>query len=256
MSGTCHIGTCGWSYGHWRRRFYPKGVRQGDWLAYYARHFATVEINATFYRLAKESTFERWRDLAPPGFVFAVKASRFITHVRGLRDCAEPLGLLLGRARILGAHLGPLLYQLPPGWRPDPDVLAAFADLLPADLVHVFEFRDAACYTAGLKDILAVRGLVFCIHDMPGAESPHWITGPAVYLRLHGGAAGHLGRYGEAGLAPWARLIGGQLAGGCDVYAYFNNDAEAHAVEDAAMLRDLLGGASPGDCPLRGGGAS
>lgn len=242
MTGACSIGTCGWSYRHWRERFYPKGLRQADWFAHYARHFQTVEINASFYRVPKETTFERWRTLAPPGFVFALKANRMLTHIKRLKDCGDVLEAFLARARLLGDRLGPVLYQLPPSWEPDPETLAGFAALLPADLVHVFEFRHSRCHSDALRRVLADHDLVFCIHDMAGCESPRWITGPVVYLRLHGGRGGHTSAYGETALGAWAAFLRREAARGRDAFVYFNNDVDAHAVTDAKTLRRLVEG--------------
>ena len=143
MEGRVRIGTSGWVYAHWRGVFYPSGLAQSRWFAHYSTQFGTVEINNTFYRLPGEGVFDRWREQAPADFVYAVKSSRFITHVRRLADAAASVNLILSRARRLGSSLGPILYQLPPNWPANPRRLAEFASLLPPDLSHVFEFRDA-----------------------------------------------------------------------------------------------------------------
>ena len=240
VTGRWRIGTSGWVYPHWQGVFYPSDLKQPHWFRHYAREFDTVEINNTFYRLPAEKTFDRWREQAPAGFTYAVKASRYITHVRRLKDCAEPLQRFLHRVQRLGNHLGPILYQLPPRWRANPERLAAFATLLPADRLHVFEFRDERWFTEPVREVLAEHNLSFCIFDMPGLRCPQWITGPIVYVRFHGSASLYAGRYTQEELAQWAETIRGFLATGRDVYAYFNNDAFGHAVINARELRALL----------------
>ncbi len=242
MRTGCRIGTSGWVYAHWRGIFYPTSLPQAGWYGHYARHFDTVEINYSFYRLPSETAFDRWREQAPPDFVYAVKANRYLTHIRRLKDVAEPLERFLSRARRLGDRLGPVLWQLPPQWRADLARIEAFAVLLPADLLHVFEFRDPSWFVQPVKDILGRFGLGFCIFDMPGLPCPAWVTGDVVYLRFHGSEVVYGGRYGREALRPWAGRIRDWLAEGRAVYAYFNNDAFGHAVEDARVLRKLLGG--------------
>ncbi|HZA01525.1 MAG TPA: DUF72 domain-containing protein [Hyphomicrobiaceae bacterium] len=236
-----HVGTSGWNYRWWRGVFYPEDVPQRDWHSYYVRHFDTVEINATFYRLQRVETFERWRAAAPQGFVYAVKAGRFITHLKRLQDCEEPLANFLEGVRALGATLGPILYQLPPRFESDAGRLDAFVDLLPKDLVHVFEFRDASWFNPQIKQLLERRGLVFCIHDHGRLEVPTWVTGPAAYWRFHGFTRGPGGNYADDALAAAAKRMREELARGVPVYAYFNNDAHGYAVQDAMRLVKMLG---------------
>jgi uncharacterized protein YecE (DUF72 family) len=242
MSTGCRIGTSGWIYPHWRDIFYPRGLPQSRWYDHYAAHFDTVEINYSFYRLPSEEAFDRWRVQAPARFVYAVKASRFITHVKRLKDAAQPLERFLSRARRLGDKLGPILWQLPPRWQADPARLETFAALLPADLTHVFEFRDPRWFVRPVQEVLERCDLSFCIFDMPGLPCPIWVTGDIVYLRFHGSEVVYEGRYGREKLRLWADRIRQWLAEGRAVYAYFNNDAFAYAVEDAQALRDLLAG--------------
>lgn len=240
MAARCWIGTSGWIYPRWRGVFYPEGLPPSRWFAHYAAHFDTVEINSTFYRLPSEAAFDRWREQAPPGFRYAVKANRYLTHVRRLKDCAEPLARFLDRARRLGDRLGPVLYQLPPNWSADPDRLAAFATLLPRDLLHVFEFRDPRWWVEPIRATLARYGLSFCLFGMPDLTPPLWITGPIVYIRLHGSTALYAGRYRREELARWAERIRGFLQAGREVYVYFNNDAFGHAVRNAMERREML----------------
>ena len=237
-----HVGTSGWVYRHWRGVFYPRRLPAREWFGYYAAAFDTVEVNNTFYRLPDEQRFGAWARQAPPGFLYAVKASRYLTHLKRLKDAAEPLERFLGRARRLGEHLGPVLYQLPPHWACDVDRLRAFLELLPADLLHVFEFRDPSWYVEEVRELLAAHGACFCIHDLRGSVSPEWATGPAVYLRFHGPTArAYAGGYPTARLRLWAERVEAYLESGRDVFAYFNNDDAGHAVADARQLRALLG---------------
>jgi uncharacterized protein YecE (DUF72 family) len=244
--GAIRIGTSGWIYRHWRERFYPQKLPVRAWFAYYARRFDTVEINNSFYRLPSPQTFAAWRQQAPRGFLYAVKASRYLTHMKKLKDPEEPLETMLDRARLLGLHLGPILYQLPPHWHCDLGRLAHFLALLPADLTHVFEFREASWFNEEVRSLLAEASAGFCIHDLRGFECPLWATGPAVYLRFHGPTAkAYAGGYDPGHLRRWAKQIHRfQQAGHC-IYAYFNNDDRALAVRDALLLREFVAEAAP-----------
>ena len=210
-SGCWHIGTSGWVYPHWRGVFYPAGLRQVDWFDHYRRYFDTVEINNTFYRLQAESAFDAWREQAPPGFLYAVKANRYITHVRRLIDAGEPLARFLERARRIGPALGPILYQLPPRWHANLPRLEGFVDLLPADLTQVFEFRDPTWFVEGVQDLLRAHGLSFCIFHMGGLETPLVVTGQTVYVRMHGPLGGNYDRAGLAAVgAANSRVVRGR----------------------------------------------
>jgi len=242
MNSRCYIGTSGWVYPHWRGIFYPQGVPQSRWFEHYASRFRTVEVNNTFYRLPKASTFDRWREQAPEGFIYAVKASRYITHLKHLRECAEPMERFLGRVRRLGEHLGPILYQLPPHWRADPERLEEFAALLPWDMLHVFEFRNGRWFIEPVWEVLERHGLGFCIFSLSGAMCPLWSVGRVVYIRFHGSDRVYGGRYSREELSVWAQRIRAFLEQGCDVYAYFNNDAFGYAVENARELRQMVEG--------------
>jgi uncharacterized protein YecE (DUF72 family) len=221
--------------------FYPPQLRIKDWFSHYARSFDTVEINNSFYRLPSEQAFAAWAQQAPPGFLYAVKASRFLTHMKKLKDPEAPLALILGRVRLLGEHLGPVLYQLPPNWHCDVTRLRSFLALLPPDLCHVLGFRDPSWYTDAVRDALAEHGVCFCIHDLRGAGCPEWITGPAVYVRFHGPTEwAYASGYSQPHLRRWAERIIGHLQSGRDVFAYFNNDDASHAVFNANELRVLV----------------
>jgi uncharacterized protein YecE (DUF72 family) len=244
--GQVRVGTSGWVYRHWRGVFYPSGLRTADWLRFYARHFDTVEINNTFYRLPSETALSLWREQAPLGFLYAVKASRFLTHRKKLKDPEEPVETILGLARRLGDRLGPLLYQLPPHWHRDVPRLDHFVGLLPRDLTHVVEFRDPSWCDEEVRAVLARAGVGCCVHDMPGFACPDWVTGRAVYVRFHGpGQQRYAGRYDRAFLREWAGRINGYRQAGHDVYVYFNNDGFGHAVVNARELREELGEVVP-----------
>lgn len=245
MTGTIRIGCSGWLYRHWRGAFYPDKLAMKRWFDHYASVFDTVELNTSFYHLPKPETFEKWRDQAPPGFRYAVKASRFITHIKKLKDCAEPVELLLSRARNLGPTLGPILYQLPPRWRCDRERIEAFIDLLPRDLTHVFEFREKSWICEEVLALLDEHGVSFCDHDMPGSATPRWVAGPIAYVRFHGGEGKYWGRYSDEGLLSWTDWIVEQARGGRDVWCYFNNDIEAHAIHDALTLHAMVRQAAP-----------
>jgi len=240
VNSHCRIGTSGWIYHHWRGVFYPDTLAGKNWYSYYAAHFDTVEINYSFYRLPSEAAFDRWRVQAPHGFLYSLKANRYLTHLKRLKDVEVPLERFVSRARRLGDRLGAILWQLPPHWPADPARLHRFAALLPTELQHAFEFRDPRWFTPAVREVLEQFGLGFCIFHMPGITCPLWVTGRTIYLRFHGTEAEYCGRYGEEGLTMWAARIREWLAAGHFVYAYFNNDAWGHAVQDALLLRQLV----------------
>jgi uncharacterized protein YecE (DUF72 family) len=243
MKGQCRVGTSGWIYRHWKGVYYPEKLPQKDWFGHYAADFDTVEINNTFYRLPEEKTFEHWRQVAPPGFVFTLKASRYITHLKRLLDPAASLEKFLERARLCQQTLGPILYQLPPRWPVDVGRLELFLRELPADLLQVLEFRDDSWYNQQVRQLLERYGIAFCIHDHGSAPSPEWITGRAVYLRRHGSAAApYSGGYAQQELEGMAKQIGEWRQRGLEVYVYFNNDIGGHAVRNALSLKALLAG--------------
>jgi uncharacterized protein YecE (DUF72 family) len=238
---TIRIGCSGWNYRHWRGAFYPDGLPVKRWFDHYAARFDTVEINNSFYRLPKAETFARWRDQAPPGFRFAVKANRFLTQAKKLKDCAEPIARMMAPVRELGATLGPILYQLPPRFRANVERLDEFLTLLPRDLTHVFEFREESWHADEVLAVLERHGASFCSHDMPGMTVPRRAIGPIAYVRFHGGSGKYWGRYEEAALAAWREWMVEQAGSGRDVLAYFNNDIHADAIADALALKRLVG---------------
>lgn len=233
MSGALRAGTSGWQYDHWRGPFYPLDLPKSGWFEHYCRAFDTVEINNTFYRLPRPRTFDAWREQAPRGFVYACKFSRYATHLKYLRDPEQPLSAFLERARRLEDHLGPLLVQLPPRWKRDLERLRGFLGQLPRDLRWALELRHPSWLCPQLFELLREHGVALVIHDMLEGH-PREITADFAYLRFHGDR--YAGHYSTAELSSWAEWVKGCLARGLDVYAYFNNDAGAAAVEDARRL--------------------
>ena len=236
---TCLIGCSGWQYKHWRGDFYPASLATAAWLPYYAERFNTVEINNTFYRLPEASTFDAWRRRAPAGFVFAVKASRYLTHMKKLKDPADPLDLFISRAIKLGNRLGPVLFQLPPRWPVNVERLETFLRMLPRRRRHAFEFREPSWYNDEVFALLAQYHATLCLHDMEGSASGKRVCGPFAYVRFHGPQK-YGGTYRDETLDEWAEWLTGRLADGANVYAYFNNDAHGHAPRDAARLRAMI----------------
>lgn len=234
------IGTSGWHYEHWRERYYPLGLPKARWLGYYAQTFRTVELNNSFYHLPSERAFLAWKEATPPGFVFAVKASRLITHLKKLRNVEQALENFLGRARLLGEKLGPILYQLPPNLHKNEALLGDFAASLPTDLLHVFEFRHASWFDPAIFAIMERRRIGFCLFDMPGLACPEMVTGDFVYVRFHGSSHLYSSCYTEEELEEWTRRIRGLAQGRRAAYIYFNNDAEAYAVYNALTLGKKL----------------
>jgi uncharacterized protein YecE (DUF72 family) len=230
---TVLAGTSGWQYRDWRGAFYPPGVPQRRWLEHYAQQFATVENNGTFYRLPARDTFASWRDRVPGDFVMTVKASRYLTHVRRLRDPAEPVKRLLDAAAGLGARLGPVLLQLPPDLRADPDLLRGCLREFPATLRVAVEPRHESWWTDEVREVLAAANAALCWADRGGsAVTPLWRTADWGYLRCHEGDGSPWPSYSDAALSAWAERITGDE----DVYAYFNNDQHGAAPRDAARL--------------------
>jgi uncharacterized protein YecE (DUF72 family) len=234
------IGCSGWIYKHWRGLFYPEKLPVKRWFEFYAGEFDTVEINNSFYRLPKAATFDAWREQAPPGFCYAVKANRYLTQAKKLKDCAEPLERMIQPFRHLGDRLGPILFQLPPRFHLNLERLESFLKLLPNDVTSAFEFRETSWYTDEVFSLLDRHGASFCVHDMPGLLSPRIAVGPIAYLRFHGGIGKYYGRYRDEALLGWSDWVADQARGGRPVWAYFNNDPEAQAIHDAQTLRAMV----------------
>jgi uncharacterized protein YecE (DUF72 family) len=235
------VGCSGWNYRHWRGIFYPKGLPARCWFAFYAEHFDTVEINNSFYRLPAPETFDKWRRQAPEGFCYAVKANRFITQAKKLLDPDEPLDRMMKAVRHLGDRTGPILYQLPPSLKFNPERLEQFLEALPRDATSVFEFRDRSWYADETYDLLERHGASLCVHDMEGSALEPIAIGPIAYVRFHGGTGKYWGRYPDQLLQRFADWMLGQARDGRPVWAYFNNDIHADAIHDAQALKSMLG---------------
>ena len=241
MGPKYHIGTSGWVYPHWRNVFYPPKLPQSKWLEFYTRHFHTVELNNSFYRLPSEKAFSNWRDTSPESFIYAVKVSRFITHIKRLKEVEEPVQTFLSRARYLKEKLGPLLYQLPPNMHRNDERLEAFLSLLPRGLRHVVEFRHESWLDEGVFDILRRHNIGFCVFDMPGLACPLMATADFAYIRFHGSSGLYFSCYSDEELEDWAQKISALGKDLDTVYIYFNNDAQGFAIKNAQTLTGKLG---------------
>lgn len=242
-AGRAHVGCSGWIYKHWRGVVYPEGLPQRRWFEHYATMFDSVEINNTFYRLPPASTVEAWAAQAPPGFTYALKLGGFGSHRMKLRDAVSWLPNHLDRAERLGPSLGPTLVQLPPRWKRNPSRLDEFLSAAPGSMRWAVEMREASWLHDDVFEVLRRHGAALCLHDLL-ADHPLERTTDWSYLRFHGPGAlsqKYMGRYGESRLAPLADLLGRWLEEGCDVYAFFNNDDQGFAVEDARWLAARLG---------------
>lgn len=235
-----HIGTSGWSYEHWTGPFYPHGLAAGGRLAYYAERFSSVEINTSFYHLPEAGTVDQWRDTVPAGFVFSAKASRYITHMKKLKDPLETVPPFLQTIDRLGDRRGPVLFQLPPRWRADPARLEAFLDRLDRRHRYAFEFRDPSWFDRSVRRLLEKYDAAFCIYDLGGQVSPKHVTTDFAYVRLHGPAAAYQGSYATRTLAGWAGAFSTWIRQGRAVYCYFDNDQQGHAALDALRLKQML----------------
>lgn len=235
------MGTSGWHYKHWVGPFYPENTRPKDFLRYYSVFFNTAEINNSFYQLPEESTFEQWRDTVAEDFVFSVKASRYITHMKKLKDPEESTVRFLDRVKVLGDRLGPILFQLPPNWRVNLERLSAFLDVLPDEKYrYVFEFRDRSWFDESVYDLLGSRKAALCIYDLDRWISPKRITADFVYVRLHGPEGNYMGQYSKQALAGWAGAFSTWARQGRDIYCYFDNDHNGYAARDALSLKKML----------------
>jgi uncharacterized protein YecE (DUF72 family) len=245
IAARVRIGCSGWNYKSWRGRFYPRELPASRWLEFYAERFDTVEINNTFYRLPERSIFVNWRRRMPPGFLAAVKSSRFLTHMKRLRDPEEPLTRLFSRADALGPKLGPVLYQLPGHFTCDCPRLEHFLHALPRlrrsrRLHHVMEFRHPSWYVPKVFRLLKKHRVTLCLHDKDGSAIGTPFVGPFVYVRFHGTSGRYHGSYNACQLDYWANRLAERLHHGQRVFAYFNNDPDAVAVDNALALRNTI----------------
>ncbi|MBU1206293.1 MAG: DUF72 domain-containing protein [Proteobacteria bacterium] len=234
-----HIGTSGWHYNHWRGPFYPPDAKAEDFLPYYLKHFRTVEINNTFYQLPQKGTLEMWRHTVPAGFIFSVKGSRYITHMKKLKDPEKSVEKFPERVEALGEKLGPILFHLPPRWKLNPERLRAFLEALPGKYRYALEFRDPSWFSDKTYRILQKQGAAFCIYELSGFLSPKEVTADFVYVRLHGPKGPYQGQYGIQVLAGWAGAFSAWVKEKKEIFCYFDNDEAGYAAQDALKLQEM-----------------
>jgi uncharacterized protein YecE (DUF72 family) len=233
-----HVGTSGWRYKHWRGVVYPEKLPERQMLAFYAERFQTVELNNTFYRLPPLTAVVQWKETTPDNFFFAVKASRYLTHLKKLREPAEGLEKFFDRVDALGEKAGPILFQLPPHWPMDLNRFASFLEALPPDRRYAFEFRDPTWNNQPIYDLLREYKAAYCIFELGGVRSPCEITSNFTYIRLHGPDGKYQGSYDDHSLRQWAKTIADW--GLERAYVYFDNDQAGYAMKNAERLKAIL----------------
>jgi uncharacterized protein YecE (DUF72 family) len=238
VAGEIRIGCSGWSYPHWRKRFYPAKLPAREHFAFYAQHFNTVELNNSFYRQPPRERFTAWAEQAPPDFLFAVKGSRYVTHIKRLAVEPKSIELVVDAARGLGDKLGPILFQLQANFHLDLERLERFVGMLPKDVRFTLEFRHDSWLVPAVFDLLREHRIALCIPDHPKMPKLFEITSDFTYIRMHLPLRG-LG-YGERALQPWAERVRDWRSQKLDVFVYFNNDIEGHAIKDAKTMISLL----------------
>lgn len=232
------IGTSGWNYPHWKNIFYPENLSRGKWLEFYIKHFETVELNATFYRLPAEKTFQNWYKRTPKGFIWSLKASKFITHTRRLKDVQEPLNKFYSAVSKLKEKCGPILFQLPPSLVFEKNLLEDFCEVLDSSYKYTLEVRNKSWINDDTFEILKKYNVAFCISDTAGKYPYHEeITADFVYIRLHGPTKLYASEYTEQAISHWAEKL---TNWGKDAFVYFDNDFEGYAIKNAKMLKRKL----------------
>lgn len=249
--GCIHIGTSGWHYPHWVGPFYPRTLSSDHFLSYYAQHLTTVEINNTFYRLPTVSTLENWLAQTPKDFLFTCKGSRFITHMKKLKDPKESIERFFETINLLKNKLGPILFQLPPHWRMNAPRLEEFLKTLPKTFRYAFEFRDESWFDEQIYQLLTVHNAAYCLYNLAGKGSPEIVTSNFVYMRLHGPGDPYKGRYNDITLRRWAKKLVGLAHNGKDVYCYFDNDEKGFAVINALTLKSMIKEYGEGNRPVK-----
>ncbi|MBL7155006.1 MAG: DUF72 domain-containing protein [Candidatus Portnoybacteria bacterium] len=235
-----YIGTSGFSYLHWEKGvFYPNGLVKAKQLEYYTEYFQTVELNNPFYHLPLAKTFQKWYQRTPSNFIFAVKASRYISHIKKLKGCGQAWRLFISRAEKLKEKLGPILFQLPPSWQVNAKRLEVFLKILPQKHQYSFEFRHQSWFCQEIYQLLKKYNVALCLADSPQWPYQEEITADFIYLRLHGRHSLYSSKYTNQELKKWAVKIKKWLKNR-DVYVYFNNDANGYAVKNAQTLKKLL----------------
>lgn len=239
--GRIYIGTSGWQYKHWRGKFYPEGLKIKDEFEYYSRYFDTVEINNSFYRLPTKEIFSRWKMRAPENFLYAVKGSRFITHMKKLNGTRQTFHKFFSHTGRLGDKLGPILFQLPPRWKVNLERFSNFLKILHPKYRYSFEFREHSWYNEEVYKLLKQYNCSFCIYELDRHLSPVLTTADFIYLRLHGPGGKYQGSYKNTILKNWAKQIMAWQKQGKDVFVYFDNDQEGYAVLNAIRLKAYCG---------------
>lgn len=234
-----YIGTSGWQYMHWKRVFYPEKLPQREWLPYYAERFRTVEVNNTFYNLPERSVFEHWAQASPSDFIFTLKMSRYLTHLKRLHDPAEPVQRFIERAEGLGQKCGPILLQLPPNYNANPQRLEETLRLFRPSIRVSVEFRNETWFTDETRMVLQGHSVALCLADSPNRKQPQWKTADWGFVRFHEGKGRHAPGYERDVLRRWIASIAERWDSDADVYVYFNNDAAGYAIRDAISFAEL-----------------
>ena len=237
-----YIGTSGWHYEHWKGSFYPKNLPDRDMLKYYINHFCCVEINNSFYKLPQKKTIVTWYNAVPENFIFALKGSRYITHMKKLKNSRESSLQFLERVNVLENKLGPILFQLPPRWKCNPERLNEFLEGLPRVYRYAFEFRDPSWFNQKVYSILKTHHAAFCIYDFNQRQSPKEITTDFVYLRLHGPSGPYEGSYSRTDLSRLTEDFCAWVKKRIKIYCFFDNDQEGYAAQDAIKLQKMTEG--------------
>ena len=240
MRGRVHIGTSGWHYKHWRGPFYPIDLKTADMLLFYVGRLDTVEINNSFYRLPVATAVKNWYEVTPAKFCFSVKGSRYLTHMKKLKDPEPGLAKFFRPIDKLKEKLGPVVFQLPPGWQCNAERLASFLAALPRKHRYAFELRDATWHNQTIYSLLCRHNAAFCIYELAGFQSPAEITADFAYVRLHGPLGAYQGSYTREHLVGWARQIHGWRGTLKDIYIYFDNDQNGFAALNALELKDMV----------------
>jgi uncharacterized protein YecE (DUF72 family) len=238
---SCMVGTSGWHYKHWKGPFYPKDMPDDELLSFYSNRFNTVEINNSFYQLPSKNTMKQWCQTVSDDFIFAVKASRYITHMKKLKDPEKSLSNFLDTIDIMDDKIGPLLFQLPPRWRMNAERFETFLDNLPVKIPCTFEFRDKSWFDEKIYGLLSEYNAAFCIYDLKGEMSPEIVTADFVYIRLHGpGENAYEGSYSKRKLNTWAGKFQKWMKKGKRIYCFFDNDQNGFAAKNALTLRQII----------------
>jgi uncharacterized protein YecE (DUF72 family) len=238
MKQKLFIGTCGWNYKHWKENFYPKDIPQKSWLNFYSEKFNTVEINSSFYHLPKEKTFENWKKSVGKNFIYSVKASRYITHMKKLHDSEESVKTFLDRTKILNGKLGSILFQLPPYLQFDYDKLKNFLAILPRKNKITIEFRHKSWWNEDTYKLLEKYNIAFCIYELGEKVSPQKITADFAYIRLHGPGAKYKGNYHNQTFKKWIKKFKSWKVK--EIYCYFDNDEKGFAAKNALKLKEII----------------